>query len=95
MNSCSELVKPDVVMELGWRANLMDFAMPFMINTVYEQNRKVLNLYTSTNKISALETWVEEKKKEAQAQQQQEEETPIMLGGQRLIGYGGVNGYVS
>ena len=39
--SCSELVKPDVVIELGWRANLMDFAMPFMINTISEQTRKV------------------------------------------------------
>jgi hypothetical protein len=43
-----------------------------------------------------LESWVEEKKKEAQAQQKVEEETPIIgMGGQRLIGYGGVNGYVS
>jgi len=39
--SCADLVKPDVVIELGWRANLMDFAMPFMINTICEQNRKV------------------------------------------------------
>jgi clathrin heavy chain len=34
-------VKPDVVLELGWRANLMDFAMPFMINIISEQTRKV------------------------------------------------------
>jgi clathrin heavy chain len=39
--SCSGLVKPDVVIELGWRANLMDFAMPFMINTICEQTRRV------------------------------------------------------
>ena len=39
--SCSALVKPDVVIELGWRANLMDFAMPFMINTISEQTRRV------------------------------------------------------
>jgi len=39
--SCSELVRPDVVIELGWRAKLMDFAMPFMINTICEQSRKV------------------------------------------------------
>jgi len=43
-----------------------------------------------------LETWVEEKKKEAQVQQKVDEETPIIgMGGQRLIGYGGVNGLVS
>jgi clathrin heavy chain len=39
--SCSHLMKPDVVLELGWRANLMDFAMPFMINIISEQTRKV------------------------------------------------------
>lgn len=43
-----------------------------------------------------LETWAEEKKKEAQAQKKVEDETPILgMGGQRLIGYGGVNGYSS
>ena len=43
-----------------------------------------------------LESWVEEKKKEAQTQQKVEEETPIIgMGGQRLIGYGGANGFVS
>jgi clathrin heavy chain len=45
-NSCADLVKPDVVLELGWRANLMDFAMPFMINTICEQTQKVLDLPT-------------------------------------------------
>lgn len=90
-------MKPDVVIELGWRANLMDFAMPFMINTICEQTRKVLPSATETNiQLSTLEAWVEEKKKEAQAQQKVEEETPIIgMGGQRLIGYGGANGYVS
>jgi clathrin heavy chain len=38
-------VKPDVVIELGWRAKLMDFAMPYMINTISEQTRKVFPRY--------------------------------------------------
>ena len=43
-----------------------------------------------------LETWVEEKKKEAQEQQKADDETPIIgMGGQRLIGYGGMNGFAS
>jgi len=29
--SCYHLVKPDLIMELAWRHNLTDFAMPFMI----------------------------------------------------------------
>ena len=48
--SCSELVKPDVVIELGWRANLMDFAMPFMINTISEQTRRVISNPNYNNK---------------------------------------------
>jgi len=38
---CCDQIRPDIVIELGWRANLMDFAMPFLINTVCEQTRKV------------------------------------------------------
>lgn len=46
--------------------------------------------------IAALETWAEEKKKEAETKQKVEEETPIIgLSNQRLIGYGGVNGFPS
>jgi hypothetical protein len=43
-----------------------------------------------------LEAWVEERKKEAQEQQKVDGETPIIgMGGQRLIGYGGMNGFPS
>jgi hypothetical protein len=42
-----------------------------------------------------LEAWVEEEKKKVQAQKQVDDETPIIGGGQRLIGYGGMNGFVS
>jgi clathrin heavy chain len=45
--TCSDLVRPDVVIELGWRANLMDFAMPFMINTICEQTQKVFMPFQS------------------------------------------------
>ena len=49
---------------------------------------------TANEKLSTLETWVEEKKKEAQAKQEVEDQTPILgTGGQRLIGYGGMNGF--
>ena len=29
--SCYDLLKPDAVLELAWRHNIMDFAMPYMI----------------------------------------------------------------
>jgi clathrin heavy chain len=34
--TCYELIRPDVVLELAWRHGLMDFAMPFMIQTFRE-----------------------------------------------------------
>jgi len=34
--TCYELIRPDVVLELAWRHALMDFAMPFMIQTFRE-----------------------------------------------------------
>merc|ERR1712178_665103 len=38
--TCGSLIKPDVAMELAWRNNLMDYAMPFMIRTIrnFDQN---------------------------------------------------------
>ena len=38
---CYDLLEPDVVLELAWRNNLMDFAMPFMIQYMKELNTKV------------------------------------------------------
>lgn len=29
--TCYDLIKPDVVLELSWRANMMEFAFPFFI----------------------------------------------------------------
>ncbi len=55
--TCYELIRPDVVLELAWRHSLMDFAMPFMIQTFRE--------YHDT--ISALKKKWEDKEKEAEA----------------------------
>ena len=39
--TCYDLVKPDVVMELAWRNNITDFAMPYMIQVMREYINKV------------------------------------------------------
>merc|ERR1719261_969876 len=39
--ACYSLLRPDVVMELAWRNNLTDFAMPFMIQTMRDLSLKV------------------------------------------------------
>jgi len=38
---CYDLLHPDVILELAWRHNIMDFAMPYMINVMREYITKV------------------------------------------------------
>lgn len=39
--NCYDLLRPDVVMEISWRHGLMDFAMPYMIQTTRELMTKM------------------------------------------------------
>jgi len=55
--TCYDLLRPDVVMELGWRNGLVELMMPFMIQSVRE----------TTLRIEALE------KKEAERTKREEE----------------------
>lgn len=57
--TCYDLIKPDVVLELGWMHGLMDFAMPYVIQIVKEY----------TGKIDML---VSERKESQQAQEAQQ-----------------------
>ena len=38
---CYELIRPDVVMELSWRHQLSNYAMPYQIQTLREYDTKV------------------------------------------------------
>jgi clathrin heavy chain len=42
--SCYELVSPDIVLELAWRHNLHDVAMPFMIQWTRDTHAKIKEL---------------------------------------------------
>ncbi|KAM5263324.1 clathrin heavy chain 2 [Ctenodactylus gundi] len=44
--TCYDLLHPDVVLELAWRHNLMDFAMPYFIQVMREYLSKVDKLDT-------------------------------------------------
>jgi len=44
---CFSLIQPDVVMELAWQCNLMNLAMPFMIQTMRSLNDRVTELETT------------------------------------------------
>ncbi|CAO3564591.1 unnamed protein product [Mortierella alpina] len=76
---CYDLVRPDVVMELAWRHQLSDFAMPYMVQFTRE--------YMS--KVDKLEKAHEERTAKESKEQQQSSETPILgpggLGNSRMI----------
>jgi clathrin heavy chain len=40
-------LRPDVILELAWRHNIMDFAMPYMIQVIREYTSKVDRLEQS------------------------------------------------
>ncbi len=63
---CYDLVRADVILELAWRHNIMDFAMPFVIQTVRDLTGEVEELKRSEKKRNE-----EEIKKE---------EAPLVLG---------------
>jgi len=44
---CYDLLRPDVILELAWKNNIMDFAMPYMIQVMREYTGKVDKLEQS------------------------------------------------
>lgn len=46
--TCYDLIRPDIVMELSWRNNMMDFGMPFMIQYMRHMHDKVKTLEERT-----------------------------------------------
>jgi len=42
---CYDLLHPDVILELAWRHNIMDFAMPYLIQVMREYTSKVRIFY--------------------------------------------------
>ena len=39
--TCYDLLRPDVILELAWRHNIMDFAMPYLVQVLRESLTKV------------------------------------------------------
>lgn len=80
---CYDLLKPDVVIELAWRHNIMDFAMPFLIQTLRELTTKVEKLEEADAKRST-ETAEQEAKPAMMIEPQ------LMLTAGPSMGYPGV-----
>lgn len=39
---CYDLLSPDLILELAWRHNIMDFAMPYFVQVLREYKTKVI-----------------------------------------------------
>lgn len=63
---CYDLLEPDVVLEVAWKHNLLDFAMPYMIQVLKEYTGKV-------NKLTVSEA-------ERKDQEENKQDQPIVLG---------------
>eukprot|EP00932_Pfiesteria_piscicida_P022422 SRR837773.9177.p3 GENE.SRR837773.9177~~SRR837773.9177.p3 ORF type:complete len:265 (+),score=138.54 SRR837773.9177:50-796(+) len=48
--TCYDLIRPDVGMELAWRKGMMDYAMPFLIQTMREYTSRIDALDKKTTK---------------------------------------------
>lgn len=73
---CYELIRPDVVLETAWRMNLMEFAMPFMVQTMYEMNDKVSTLYNKLEEEKRKREADEEAKKKSTSQDRSADASP-------------------
>lgn len=72
---CYDLLRPDVVLELAWRHKIMDFAMPYMIQTMCEMRTQLDTLK------EAVENRLEEQKEKSITAEQ-----PLMLTGPGMVG---------
>lgn len=63
---CYDLLRSDVILELAWRHNIMDFAMPFMIQTMREMSTRIDKL--------------EDAEKIRSAEDRSQEQKPIVFG---------------
>merc|ERR1719271_879645 len=76
--TCYPLLRPDVVLELAWRNNLTDFAMPFMVQTMREMQGKLDGLIDK-----------ERKKEEAEEEAKKKADEALASGYNGMDGYGG------
>jgi len=67
---CFELIRPDVVLELAWRHGLMDYAMPFMIQSFRDFDTQIKQLNSKFKTQEDASRTEEEKKKKSDEEEQ-------------------------
>lgn len=81
--TCYELIRPDIVLELAWRYGLVDFCMPYMVQTFRTFNDKLDTLY---QKIEIQEKKIEDDAKaQEEAKNEQINRAANTLAGGRLM----------
>merc|ERR1719238_2289168 len=75
--TCYDLIRPDVGLELAWRKNMLDFAMPFLIQTFREYTSRIDALDKKTQKKEE----AEQKEKSASNDLAPDYIMPGMMGG--------------
>ena len=80
---CYDLLHPDVILELAWKHNIMDFAMPYLIQVSLQAlHDTLLNLWTLqvmreyTSKVDKLE----ESENLRQTEEKEAEYKPVAMG---------------
>uniref|UniRef100_A0A8C8FYZ6 Clathrin heavy chain n=1 Tax=Oncorhynchus tshawytscha TaxID=74940 RepID=A0A8C8FYZ6_ONCTS len=73
-----DLLHPDVVLELAWRHNIMDFAMPYFIQVMREYLTKVSPAPKTVDKL-------EESESQRKTEEEVTEPTPIVFGQQLML----------
>merc|ERR1719469_546165 len=81
--TCYDLIRPDVGLELAWRKNMLDFAMPFLIQTLREYTSRIDALDKKTQKKEE----AEQKEKSASNDLAPDYMMPHMMAGQ-MTGFG-------
>jgi len=77
--TCFELTRPDVVLELSWRYGLIEYCMPYMVQTFRTFNNKLDSLY---QKIELQEQKIQDDQKK----EQEEKNEQINKAANRMIG---------
>merc|ERR1711972_451911 len=75
--TCYDLLRPDIALELAWRKNMLDFAMPYLIQTLREYTGRIDALDKKTTKKEE----EEEKNKSAPNDYAPDYVMPMMPGG--------------
>merc|ERR1719482_2678304 len=82
--TCYDYVRPDVVLELAWRKNSLDFAMPYLIQVLREYTSRIDGLDKKTQKKEE----EEEKQKSAPNDYVPDYMMPAMMPGGGMPGIG-------